>query len=147
MAKDVGQNVQSKSRSKNMEELSLAAAERRDLSETFLSCLFVWTLLLSFTVGSLFSSKDFSLAGGRERFMPYSFCSLSLFRIFLFTLYLSDEIHSAVSLLNYLWCPSTFCCMCNFLASANKCEFNETQIIKNIMLKCKTKAALDFLSY
>lgn len=44
-----------------------------------------------FTVGSLFTSKDFSLAKGREQSMPYSFCSLSLSCKFLSAVYPSSK--------------------------------------------------------
>lgn len=85
----------------------------------FLWCLFVWALILWVTVGSLFSSKDFSPAKGRERSMPYSFCSLSLSHKFLSTLYPSSEIPSAVFLFSYFQCPSTFSCVWSSLAWAS----------------------------
>lgn len=137
--KDVGQNLQSKSHSKNRRKWVTQLWKEGHFLKLSLWCLFVWAPLLSVTVGSLFSSKDFSPAKGREHSMPYSFCSLSLSCEFLSAPYPSNKIPSAVFLFSYFRCPSTFSCMWIFFSgpgnfwyySASETWFYDAKWIRN----------------
>lgn len=67
IGEDVGQNLQSKSHSKNRSNWVTQLLKEGPLSETSLWCLFVWALPLFVTIGSLFIFKDFSPARGRKQ--------------------------------------------------------------------------------
>ena len=66
MEKDVGQNLQSKSHSRNRGKWVTQLQKEGPLLKLHFHVFAVWTLLLELSVGSLIRLKDVSLAKGEE---------------------------------------------------------------------------------